>query len=85
MIADKEAQMNTDRKMQMITDPAIQIFTNRGIPMKTEYIYKDLTYRIIGCCFEAHKELGCIHKEIIYHKALKIELRNQEIPFTDEQ
>lgn len=53
--------------------------------MITDYIYKDLTYKIIGCLYEMHRELGSVHKEIIYHKALAIELRDRNIPFTEEK
>ncbi len=31
-----------------------------------------------------HKELGAVHKEIICHKALAIELKNKNIPFIEE-
>jgi GxxExxY protein len=51
---------------------------------KTDYIYKDLTYKIIGCLYEVHRELGSVHKEIIYHKALVIELNSKHIPFVEE-
>jgi len=57
---------------QMITD-------------KKDYIYKDLTYRVIGCLHVVHKELGNVHKEIIYHKALAIELKSKNIAFVDEK
>ena len=50
-----------------------------------EYIYKDLTYKIIGCLYEVHKELGNVHKEIIYHKALVVEFGSQNIPFVEEK
>lgn len=53
--------------------------------MSTDYIYKDLTYKIIGCLYEVHKELGAVHKEIIYHKAIAIELDNRKIPFSEEK
>ena len=53
--------------------------------MTTGYIYKDLTYTIIGCLYEVHRELGSIHKEVIYHKAIAVELRNKNIPFVEEQ
>ena len=53
--------------------------------MDTDYIYKDLTYRIIGCLYEVHKELGSVHKEIIYHKALAIEFKDKNIPFVEEK
>ena len=50
-----------------------------------EGLYKDLTYKIIGCLYEVHKELGAVHKEIIYHKAVAIELDNKKIPFSEEK
>jgi len=61
--------MIADEKMQMITDG----------------LYKDLTYRIIGCLYEVHKDLGSVHKEIIYHKALCLEFKNKNIPFAEEK
>ena len=53
--------------------------------MITDGLYKDLTYKIIGCLYEVHKELGNVHKEIIYHKALAIELKDKDIPFVEEK
>ena len=50
-----------------------------------EGLYKDLTYKIIGCLYEVHKELGSVHKEIIYHKAIAIELKTAGIPFSEEK
>ncbi len=56
-----------------------------NINVSGTYIYKDLTYKIIGCCYKIHKVLGCIHKEIIYHKALTMEFKDQEISFDEEK
>lgn len=53
--------------------------------MITDGLYKDLTYQIIGAAYEVHKELGPVHKEIIYHRALAAELKNRKIPFSEEQ
>ncbi|HDZ62774.1 MAG TPA: GxxExxY protein [Nitrospirae bacterium] len=50
-----------------------------------EYIYNDLTYKIIGAVYDVHKELGSVHKEIVYHKAVAIELFNAGIPFVEEK
>ncbi len=50
-----------------------------------DYIYKDLTYNIIGAIYNVHKELGSVHKEIIYHKAIAIELAEKGIPFVEEK
>lgn len=44
-----------------------------------------MTYEIIGAVYDVHKELGSIHKEIIYHKALAIELIERGIPFVEEK
>ncbi|GBE01568.1 hypothetical protein BMS3Bbin06_00008 [bacterium BMS3Bbin06] len=59
--------------------------TQMGTYKETEYIYKDLTYKIIGVLYEIHKELGSVHKEIIYHKAITIELIEKGIPFVEEK
>jgi len=61
------------------------MITDKKIQMNTDGLYKDLTYKIIGCLYEVHGELGSVHKEIIYHKAVAIELSNKNIPFTEEK
>jgi len=53
--------------------------------MITDGLYKGLTYKIIGALYEVHKELGSMHKEIIYHRALAIELKSRDISFTEEK
>lgn len=50
-----------------------------------KYIYRDLTYKVIGCLYEVHKELGSVHKENIYHKAVAIELKSKAIQFIEEK
>jgi GxxExxY protein len=53
--------------------------------MITDGLYKDLTYKIIGALYEVHQELGSVHKETIYHKAVAIELGNRNISFIEEK
>lgn len=53
--------------------------------MCDDHLYKDLTYKIIGIAFEIHRELGPVHKEIVYHNALKKEFIKQQIPFSSEK
>jgi GxxExxY protein len=55
------------------------------IQINTDYIYKDLTYAIIGCLQEVHKELGPVHKEKIYHKAIALEFKEKGLIFKEEQ
>ncbi len=40
-------------------------------PVKEPALYEELTYKIIGCAMRVHKELGPIHKEVIYQKSLE--------------
>jgi len=53
-------------------------------PIKSPIIYEDLTYKIIGIAYSVHKELGPIHKELVYQKALMNEFQEQKIPFKRE-
>jgi GxxExxY protein len=48
-------------------------------PIKAPILYEDLTYKIIGCAMKVHTELGPIHKELIYQKALEKALLEQKI------
>jgi len=36
--------------------------------------HEDLTYKIIGCAMEVHKHLGKGFQEVIYQRALEIEM-----------
>ncbi|MDD5496663.1 MAG: GxxExxY protein [Candidatus Omnitrophica bacterium] len=53
--------------------------------MIADGLHKELTYKIIGCVYEVHKELGSVHKELIYHKALAIEFKSKGISFEEEK
>jgi len=46
--------------------------------------YKELTYKIIGCAMEVHKHLGNGFQEVIYQRALSIEMKMQGIEFSRE-
>jgi GxxExxY protein len=41
---------------------------------KEQYKYSDLTGKIIGCAMEVHKILGSGFQEVIYQRALEIEM-----------
>lgn len=42
-------------------------------------MYKDLSYKVVGCLYKVYNTLGPGHKEEIYHKALKMEFEKQKI------
>jgi GxxExxY protein len=46
--------------------------------------YEELTYKIIGCAMEVHKHLGNGFQEMIYQRALAIEMQLQGIEFSRE-
>ena len=50
----------------------------------TNIIYKDLSYKIIGTCFEVHNNLGSGFLEIVYKDALEYEFKKANIPFERE-
>ena len=46
--------------------------------------HQDLTYKIIGCAMEVHKHLGNGFQEVIYQRALAIEMQIQGLNFSRE-
>src|SRR5690606_4392731 len=52
--------------------------------IKEEYKYSALTSKIIGCAMEVHKALGNGFQEVIYQRALAIEMQLADIEFQRE-
>ena len=46
--------------------------------------HQDITYKIIACAMEVHKKIGPGYPEYIYHRALIIEFKLQDVYFEDE-
>lgn len=46
--------------------------------------FEEITYKIIACAMEVHRKLGSGYPEYIYHRALIIEFKLQNIAFEDE-
>jgi len=46
--------------------------------------YQELTHKIIGCAMEVHKHLGNGFQEVVYQRALAIEMQLQNIRFSRE-
>lgn len=49
-----------------------------------KYAESELTGKVIGCCMEVHRMLGNGFQEVIYQRALAIELKLQNINFSRE-
>jgi GxxExxY protein len=52
--------------------------------MREEYKYADLTRKIIGCAMQVHSTLGNGFQEVIYQRALAIEMERQGVDFARE-
>lgn len=59
----------------------IFVVTNSVNP---QYIYSEITAKIIGSAMEVHRILGNGFQEVIYQRALEIEMSAQGIDFTRE-
>jgi len=47
-------------------------------------IYEDITHKIIGCAMKVHATLGNGFQEVIYQRAMAIEMENQDLSFARE-
>ena len=52
--------------------------------IKEQYPESELTGKIIGCAMEVHKILGNGFQEVIYQRALAIELKRQGLDYSRE-
>lgn len=50
-----------------------------------EFLYSDLTYKIIGICMDVHNNLGFGFLEIVYKDALEYEFKKNKIPYNREK
>ena len=50
-----------------------------------EYRHSELTGRVIGCAMTVHSALGNGFQEVIYQRALEIELMDRGLPFSRER
>jgi GxxExxY protein len=48
-------------------------------------IHQELTHKIIGCCMKVHSYLGSGFQEVIYQRALAIEMTQQDLLFEREK
>lgn len=53
--------------------------------IRSEYRHSDLTGKVIGCAMAVHSALGNGFQEVIYQRALEIEMLEQRLSFVREQ
>ncbi len=52
--------------------------------MNQDLLFKNESYKIIGCCFEVYKDKGNGFLESVYQECLRREFQIQEIPFIEK-
>lgn len=52
--------------------------------IKEQYKYSELTGKIIGCAMRVHSALGNGFQEVIYQRALEIEMADEGVSFSRE-
>ena len=52
--------------------------------MRKDILFPELSYQIIGACFDAYNQIGGGHKEKYYQKAVAVELRRRAIQFKEQ-
>ena len=53
--------------------------------MKSELLYAEESYAIIGACFSVYNDKGCGFLEPVYQECMQIELECQGIPFSPQK
>lgn len=67
-----------NQENQIITKITVQTM------IKNEHKYSDLTAKIIGCAMRVHSALGNGFQEVIYQRALAIEMTDEGLTFSRE-
>ena len=49
--------------------------------MKTEILFKEESFKIVGACFEVYNGMGHGFLEAVYQESLQIEFSRRQIPF----
>ena len=52
--------------------------------MKTEIVFKEESFKIVGACFEVYNGMGHGFLEAVYQECLALEFAEQGIPFIEQ-
>lgn len=51
---------------------------------RTDLVYPDLSFKIVGVLFEVHNQLGGSHKEKYYYNSIKVLLEKNKISYKEQ-
>ena|SRR3989338_4178453 len=51
---------------------------------KKDLLFPELSYQIVGACFDAYNEIGSGHKEKYYQKAVAVHLKLRSFKFKEQ-
>ncbi len=66
------------------TQKSAQSYESQKSVVQTIYKHSELTSKIIGCAMKVHSALGNGFQEVIYQRALEIEMADEGISFSRE-
>ena len=58
--------------------------THVQVVRRSDLIEPELSYLIVGACFDVHNELGSGHLERVYQRALAKALQERTVPFREQ-
>lgn len=51
---------------------------------RSDLVYPELSYEIVGCAYEVFDQLGSGHSEKTYQKAFAVALKSKSVPFKEQ-
>jgi GxxExxY protein len=64
--------------------PKIHFMSSSNFVRRSDLIYPELSYLIVGCAFEVWNELGPGHSERTYQQAMAVTLRKKNLQFSEQ-
>ncbi len=52
--------------------------------VRHDIVLPELSYQIVGCCFQVHNQIGGGKVESVYQRAVALQLSKQGIPFVEQ-
>ena len=76
-----------EKRLPLLLDSEFNFRAFPRVPWTKGFLmrHEELTYNILGACFEVYKRMGCGFLEAVYQECLEIELEYRDIPYVAQQ